>query len=418
MKNTNLELLKKYDEFVWNYLNNTRIKNFSFVMILLTLLLFVFDYLNNSNGLWKLNHTYVLLFYSHIILFLGLSIFIGIFFINKNSSNYLFTNYTIIFSIFFIDCTAYISGYVDQMIHGQITVYFIGSFVIAMLFYFKTKYIIMIYLQSYLLFIIFLHKSQSNSEFFQGNSINSVIIIILSCFICISISKLKINDCLHKYKLEELVKTRSDALIIQQQAINHLQQFNLIGELSAGIAHEIRNPMTTIKDFFNLMIDELDRANLIITEFLSLTKDRKNNFEKKNLNDIIMKLIPLIDTSSSYDIITNLKEIPELFLDDKEICQVILNLANNGRESMPDGGCLTISTHRIDNKVILEIQDQGKGIDPEILDKIGTPFFTTKSKGTGLGLSVSSSIINRHNAKLEIKSDSNGSNFSVIFNIA
>jgi len=131
-----------------------------------------------------------------------------------------------------------------------------------------------------------------------------------------------------------------------------------------------------------------------------------------------LKIIPLIDTSSSYDIITNLKEIPELFLDDKEICQVILNLANNGRESMPDGGCLTISTHRIDNKVILEIQDQGKGIDPEILDKIGTPFFTTKSKGTGLGLSVSSSIINRHNAKLEIKSDSNGSNFSVIFNIA
>jgi len=67
--------------------------------------------------------------------------------------------------------------------------------------------------------------------------------------------------------------------------------------------------------------------------------------------------------------------------------------------------------------VILEIQDQGQGIKPEILEKIGTPFFTTKENGTGLGLAVCSSIIDQHNAKLEVESDSNGSNFRVIFNI-
>ncbi|SPF56978.1 Sporulation kinase C (fragment) [Candidatus Desulfosporosinus infrequens] len=84
---------------------------------------------------------------------------------------------------------------------------------------------------------------------------------------------------------------------------------------------------------------------------------------------------------------------------------------------MPLGGCLTIKTYQLDNKVILEVQDKGEGIKKEILDKIGTPFFTTKEKGTGLGLAVCKSIITQHNAQLDIQSSPEGSNFRVIFNI-
>ena len=230
------------------------------------------------------------------------------------------------------------------------------------------------------------------------------------------------------------MKVRSDALIIQQKAINHLQQFNLIGEMSASIAHEIRNPMTAVrgflqllgakdyntkdKPFFELMIEELDRANAIIAEFLSLTKDKELKLENKNLNNIISKLIPLIDTNINYSLVSDLGEIPELLLNEREICQVILNLANNGYDAMPLGGCLTIKTYQLNDEVILEVQDEGEGINPETLKKMGTPFFTTKEKGTGLGLAVCKSIITQHNAQLDIQSSPEGSNFRVIFNIA
>ncbi|MDR3541127.1 MAG: ATP-binding protein [Desulfosporosinus sp.] len=98
------------------------------------------------------------------------------------------------------------------------------------------------------------------------------------------------------------------------------------------------------------------------------------------------------------------------------MCQVILNFANNGFDAMPSGGCLTIRTYKEDEKVVLEVQDEGEGIMPELIEKIGTPFFTTKKNGTGLGIAVCTNIINQHNAKLKINSDSNGTSFQVIFN--
>lgn len=437
MENIELKILKKHNTAISNSLyliNNYRTRNLSIIFALIVLLLIIIDYFNYKTGLRYLDHGYILLFYTHIIYFFVISFLLLLYFIYRNKQNLYFQKfYSLAFTFCVLNFNAFISGWVDQMIHNQITVYSIGCFLIACMFYFERKYTIIMYLQSYFCFIIYINIVQKNDDILQAHYINSFIIVILSCFISLTISKLMKNDFMYKHKLEELIKTRSDVLIMQQQAINRLQKLNLVGELSAGIAHEIRNPMTSVrgflqllrnkdynkkdKEYFDLMIDEIDRANSIITDFLGLTKDKKIHFEDKDLNHIILKLVPLLDTNVSYKIKTDLGTIPKLSLDDNEICQVILNLAYNGCEAMPLGGCLTIRTYQLIDKVILEIQDQGQGIKPEILEKIGTPFFTTKKNGTGLGLAVCSSIISQHSAKLDIVSDSNGSNFRVIFNI-
>ncbi len=214
-----------------------------------------------------------------------------------------------------------------------------------------------------------------------------------------------------------------------------LDRLNLVGEMAAGIGHEIRNPMTTIKGFlqllrekdkyiqdreyFDLMVDELDRANSIITEYLSLAKNKVVELKEQNLNAIIKNLFPLITADA---LITDknagkeLGEIPDLFLDEKEMRQMILNLVRNGLEAMPPGGNLAVKTFTDGDEVIMAVRDQGKGIEPDVLEKIGTPFFTTKDNGTGLGLAVCYSIAARHNARIEIETSPKGTTFLVRFN--
>ena len=106
----------------------------------------------------------------------------------------------------------------------------------------------------------------------------------------------------------------------------------------------------------------------------------------------------------------------DLSLNEKEIRQLILNLVRNGLEAMSHGGNLTIRTFMDNESVILSVQDQGNGIEINVLEKLGTPFFTTKENGTGLGLAVCYSIAARHNAKIEIESNSSGTIFFVRFN--
>lgn len=219
-----------------------------------------------------------------------------------------------------------------------------------------------------------------------------------------------------------------------ENELARLDRLNLVGEMAAGIGHEVRNPMTTVRGFLQmmarkaadiqqseylqLMIEELDRANSIITEFLSLAKNKAVNKHVCNLNEIITTLQPLLRADGLVNnkyVVVELAEIPDLLLDEKEIRQLILNLARNGLEAMLSGGTLTINTWREDNDVILAIHDEGCGIPVEIREKLGTPFFTTKEEGTGLGLAVCYSIVNRHNAVMQFTSNITGTTFFIRF---
>ncbi|MDH4422805.1 MULTISPECIES: GAF domain-containing sensor histidine kinase [Bacillus] len=221
-----------------------------------------------------------------------------------------------------------------------------------------------------------------------------------------------------------------------EQELKRLSNIDLIGQMAAGISHEIRNPMTTVRGFlqllkeertykqhntyFSLMIEELDRANSIITEFLSMGNTRKSDLQMLDLNAIIRDIMPLIkiDTYNQNKYIqVDTNDTPELLLNRNEIRQLLINLCRNGLEAMDTGKILTISTYKeVQNCVVLAVRDQGKGIRPEVLEKLGTPFYTTKDNGTGLGLGVCYAIAARHNAKIEIQTGSEGTTFLVKFN--
>lgn len=218
--------------------------------------------------------------------------------------------------------------------------------------------------------------------------------------------------------------------------IARLDRLNLVGQLAAGIGHEIRNPMTTVRGYlqllgtkaenlaqkptYDLMISELDRANSIITEFLSLARTKQTELKYFNLNAIIGKIYPLLEADAfnqNKQIVFISGDIPDLQLNEKELTQLVLNLSRNGLEAMGDRGCLTIKVSLEEETVILSIQDEGSGIPTEDIKKLGTPFFTTKENGTGLGLATCYRIAESHNAKIVIDTCPQGTVFNVIFSL-
>lgn len=214
----------------------------------------------------------------------------------------------------------------------------------------------------------------------------------------------------------------------------HLERLNTVGEMAAVIGHEVRNPMTTVRGYLqmfqkkvefrehqeqlDLMIDELDRANTIITEFLSLAKNKAVKMKRGNLNKVILTLLPLLQADAVYwghEINLEAGVIPDSDFDEKEIRQLILNLVRNSFEAMEDKGEVIVRTYLDSGCITLEVQDAGKGISTEMIGKLGIPFMTTKEGGTGLGLSVCYRIVDRHGAKIDVNTGAHGTTFIIKF---
>ncbi len=213
-----------------------------------------------------------------------------------------------------------------------------------------------------------------------------------------------------------------------------LDRLNLVGEMAAGIGHEVRNPMTTVRGYLQLfqqkvefagytsqlamIIEELDRANSIISEFLSLAKNKSTDLRSGCINDSLSAIHPLLQadalrTGHSVELKTG--PVPAILFDEKELRQLVLNLTRNGLEAMPSGGAVTIATYPQDSQVVLAVGDTGRGIPKSVVKKIGTPFFTTKESGTGLGLSVCYRIAQRHRAVIDFTTGKEGTTFYVRF---
>ncbi|AHF06392.1 kinase [Desulfitobacterium metallireducens DSM 15288] len=244
------------------------------------------------------------------------------------------------------------------------------------------------------------------------------------------------RDYIYKHNLNDIVEEQTMKLKESLETVEKLERLNLIDKMAATVAHEVRNPLTTIKGFlqliknkqpdpenveyYNIMISEINRANSIIAEFLSMSRNKETIMKRGNIENVITSILPLIEADVIYNnmqLSTDFRKVPDILLNEQEITQLVLNLARNGIEAMAEGGCLTLKIYQDGNEVILLIADEGSGIEQEVLDKMGTPFFTTKEKGTGLGLVVCNSIIERHNAKLQIQSSVNGSSFEVHFTV-
>lgn len=216
--------------------------------------------------------------------------------------------------------------------------------------------------------------------------------------------------------------------------IARLDRLNLVGEMAAGIGHEIRNPMTTVRGFiqllggkeeyqqdrvfFDLILEEMDRANSIISEYLSMAKDKRVELHPMSIDTIVQTLLPMIQSDSNLrelNIAMDLNNPPDVLLDENEIRQLIINMTRNGLEAMKQGGTLTIGTRREGSDTVLFIKDEGPGFDQLSHDKLGTPFYSTKDNGTGLGLPICYSIAARHQARIDCETGPSGTTFYVRF---
>jgi signal transduction histidine kinase len=208
----------------------------------------------------------------------------------------------------------------------------------------------------------------------------------------------------------------------------------VLGELAAGIAHEVRNPLTTLKGFLQLiekdvesenklyvklMLDEVNRIEQITNEFMAVAKPQALLYKPENISIIIKQVIALLQPQAllhGVQIHLDEEPIPPVFCEKNHLKQVFINLMKNAFEAMPKGGHLTIKIEQEnEEKVTICFIDTGSGIPKEALKKLGEPFFTLKEKGNGLGLMMCKKIIQQHQGDIEVTSEVNkGTTFKII----
>lgn len=221
-----------------------------------------------------------------------------------------------------------------------------------------------------------------------------------------------------------------------EESVLRAKNLEALGSLSAGMAHEIRNPLTSIKGYaqfiktelevdselyndISVIISEVDRLNNIIDRFLAFAKPGDLNLEYCDINKIIGVVINLINRDNLMKNIalkTELEKLPCTKADFDQIEQVLLNICINAIQAMPQGGTLSINTKykKSYETIEIEIADTGEGISTENQDKIFEPFFTTKEKGTGLGLAICSRIVENHKGVIEVNSTSKAGTIFII----
>ncbi|KON88467.1 diguanylate cyclase [Sporosarcina globispora] len=220
-----------------------------------------------------------------------------------------------------------------------------------------------------------------------------------------------------------------------EEVLHRQDKLAAVGQLAAGVAHEIRNPLTTMKgyteflqldetneerqEYLSIILDEIDRVNNIVEDFMVLAKPKAAELEERDIIPIVKNVVSFLEFEArKRDVKIGFEyeqDIIQIQCDENRLKQVFLNLIKNGIEAMPDGGDITVSARIINNQVQIAIQDTGVGIPQEKLKNIGEPFFTTKKNGNGLGLMVSFQIIESHNGKIFIESELNkGTTFNIV----
>ncbi len=202
-------------------------------------------------------------------------------------------------------------------------------------------------------------------------------------------------------------------------------KYQSLSQLSAGVAHEIKNPLGIISGNAELLkeetspdseayylagsiLEETDRMDGILKNFMDIARPSRMEMEPKSLNSLVEKTLELTRyqyEKAGLEVVKDLGEdLPPVLVDAGKLRQVILNLLLNAKEAMAGGGRLTVKTYLRDKEVILEMKDTGPGMDKETLRKAFEPFFTTRKTGSGLGLAIAQRIMKDHKGKLELES--------------
>lgn len=206
-----------------------------------------------------------------------------------------------------------------------------------------------------------------------------------------------------------------------------------LGELSAAVVHEVRNPLASIKGAVEIMEDglpedssrrefaeiakrEVDRLDRLVKEFLSFARPAKPAVAPADVNEVVRSVLLLVEQRAAGQRVSVeahlAADLPPVAVDSEQIKQVLLNLAINALQAMKDGGRLVFRTIRGEREgVVIEVEDEGGGVDPAIASRIFDPFFTTKEQGVGLGLSVAYRIVAQHGGTLAVSNGARGAVF-------
>lgn len=219
------------------------------------------------------------------------------------------------------------------------------------------------------------------------------------------------------------LRRQADELIAAEMELRHTQRLSTLGEMSAGLAHEIRNPLGSIRmaaevvteglteedsryEFGQILQKEAQRLNSVLEDFLGLARPPAEEVEDvevaKMFAELKLQLTPIAEAAqvriavTDTDLVLSLPPVP--------LRQALLNLAQNAIQAMPGRGVLTLSTRRTEDQIEIQVTDTGEGIDEETMQKIFSPFFTTREDGTGLGLAITQRLIQRLGGELKVES--------------
>ncbi|MBL8290432.1 MAG: GHKL domain-containing protein [Bryobacterales bacterium] len=220
------------------------------------------------------------------------------------------------------------------------------------------------------------------------------------------------------------------------ERVKRADRLSAIGQLAAGLAHEIRNPLASIdgaaevldaagdrpelrKETVRIIREECSRLERLLTNLLDFARPRRPEWREVDLPKVLDSVIGLVSHSAGKGISFHKETdsgVQKLRGDAEQLTQVLLNLTLNAAQAMPDGGDVWLTIRQGEDGIVIQVKDQGDGVSEENIDKIFDPFFTTKDQGTGLGLSVVHQIVTQHGGSVTvIRNQDKGTTFSLFF---
>ncbi|PNU19647.1 sensor histidine kinase [Geothermobacter hydrogeniphilus] len=221
------------------------------------------------------------------------------------------------------------------------------------------------------------------------------------------------------------LREQADQLLEVEEQLRRADRLSALGELSAGLAHEIRNPLGSIRgtaeilrdgipadsphqEFAAILIKEVDRLNQVVQDFLDFARPGKIEAGRVDLNQMVDEVLALSGRmlqKSRTELQVDKASIPCCRGNAEQLKQALLNLVLNAMQAMPDGGILRVTTGQKGNQLFIAVSDSGQGISAEMQNRIFDPFFTTRHEGTGLGLAISGRIVRGHGGRIDVNSE-------------